>query len=370
MTKPAYLNIYGERKSLFSNSLFLGTKLYEEYLKMPLGFLDIGGRGGIHPIVDGLGRLVKVSSFDADPDACLGLRGHSGASSGDVPLRVFPYALGRDSEEALLHVTQNPAASSLLEPDSHYVERYRVTPAGMTGHTISVNIHTLDSLMNKDDVNLSWGDAEFIKLDVQGGELDVLAGAQNTIEKDTVAIFCEVEFFQLYKNQPLFSDIEVYLRKFGFSFFGFFNLASKSTQKIVKKDSPLVRERLYWADAIFFKDPVHEDANLGSQTSSFSRRNLFSLILIAMLLEYYDYALEVASLCNKRGYLDLDEVRQLSMLCHKLAEFNNEARSSSISNLIKLIHDDHANAAKNLSHFIDDWRFYADHRDPFVKPNE
>lgn len=87
-------------------------------------------------------------------------------------------------------------------------------------------------------------------------------------------------------------------------------------------------------------------------------------------MEYYDYALEVASLCDARGYLNLDEIQQLSKLCHNLAEFSNEARNASISELVKSINNDPVNAAKIMSNFIDDWRFYADHRDPLAKSNE
>ncbi len=193
----------------------------------------------MHPIIEGLGPLAKVASFDADPGACL--QSPAQAFSDAAKLQVYPYVLGRISGSALLHITNNPAASSLLPPNQHYVERYQVTPAEPTGSTLNVDLRYLDELILGHDADLSWEDAELIKLYVQGGELDVLLGASESIKHATVAVFCEVEFFQLHEDQPFFSDIEKYLRDHRFSFFGFYNSSYKSTRRVNNYESPLVR---------------------------------------------------------------------------------------------------------------------------------
>lgn len=366
MSKPDYLGIYGSRKSLYENSLFQSTSLYREYIEKPFGFLDIGGRGGVHPIIEGLGPLAKVASFDADPSACV--QSPTQVSSDAAKLQVYPYALGRVSGSALLHITKNPAASSLLQPDPHYVERYKVTPAESTGRTLNVHLRSLDELISGEDAGLSWYDAELIKLDVQGGELDVLLGASETIKRATVAVFCEVEFFQLYESQPLFSDVEKYLRGQGFSFFGFYNSSYKSTRRINKDESPLVRERLYWADAVFFKDPVR-DALSQCAGHALSKRGLYALITSAILLEYYDFALEVASLCGKIDYLDVVEIQNLSILCHQLSACKLQARTDSLEKVVEAMKNSPQNASRIFSSFIDEWRFYADHREPLKSQN-
>jgi len=56
-------------------------------------------------------------------------------------------------------------------------------------------------------------EVDFVHMDVQGAELLVLAGADlNTIK----AIWLEVEVVELYKGQPLRSDIEKFFRQKGF----------------------------------------------------------------------------------------------------------------------------------------------------------
>ena len=57
--------------------------------------------------------------------------------------------------------------------------------------------------------------ADFIKLDVQGAELLVLENALQKIS-NAVVIETEVEFVEIYRNQPLFGDIQKFMRDQGF----------------------------------------------------------------------------------------------------------------------------------------------------------
>ena len=62
-----------------------------------------------------------------------------------------------------------------------------------------------------------------IKVDVQGAELDVLAGATETLRK-TECVVLEVSFFEFFRNGPLFHDVIAFMRERGFvayDIFGF-----------------------------------------------------------------------------------------------------------------------------------------------------
>jgi hypothetical protein len=56
---------------------------------------------------------------------------------------------------------------------------------------------------------------DFLKMDVQGAEREVLAHGQTKL-KNTVAIQTEVSFVPLYKEQPSFGDLDLALRALGF----------------------------------------------------------------------------------------------------------------------------------------------------------
>jgi len=148
-----------------------------------------------------------------------------------------------------------------------------------------IPVTTLDSILfGKRQAEPFWG--EFIKIDTQGSEYDILTGAKRTLQERTVAVMCEVAFCEIYKGQKLFSDIEQLMRARGFSFYGFTQLHGRSC-KLLGKEKYVTAERLLYSDAIFFKDPL-PDATL-------SDRQTYALFTIALLFNFYDFALELAS---------------------------------------------------------------------------
>ena len=56
---------------------------------------------------------------------------------------------------------------------------------------------------------------DFLKIDIQGAERDVLAHARAKLA-ETVAIQTEISFVPLYKDQPTLGDIDLELRGQGF----------------------------------------------------------------------------------------------------------------------------------------------------------
>ncbi len=59
-----------------------------------------------------------------------------------------------------------------------------------------------------------------MKLDIQGGELAVLEGADKTLDQ-CLGLEIEVEFVRIYKDQPLFGDICAFLETKDLEFIDF-----------------------------------------------------------------------------------------------------------------------------------------------------
>jgi hypothetical protein len=74
-----------------------------------------------------------------------------------------------------------------------------------------VDISTIESFCNEQNIER----VDFLHIDVQGAELDVLKGANNYLSKVRM-IWLEVENIPLYQEQPLRNDIEVFLKSTGF----------------------------------------------------------------------------------------------------------------------------------------------------------
>lgn len=76
---------------------------------------------------------------------------------------------------------------------------------------IEVQTITLDSFLAENKIN----EIDFVHMDVQGAELKVLSGAKGFV-KNIKAIWLEVADVEIYKGQPLRTDVEVIMNGNGF----------------------------------------------------------------------------------------------------------------------------------------------------------
>jgi hypothetical protein len=109
---------------------------------------------------------------------------------------------------------------------------------------------TLDKLFSTQESNIPKPD--FLSIDTQGSEYEVLQGAQNALDSSVLAVHCEVEFCPLYKEQKLFSDIFNLLNSQHFQFVQFTRLGNLSPFR-----GPVnIRGRSFTAfgDALFLKN--------------------------------------------------------------------------------------------------------------------
>ncbi len=218
--------------------------------------LDVGARWGVGEAWWNLNPLAKIVGFDPDPIECARL--NAAAKSGET---YVPFALGATpNSEVPLYVTKEPAGSSLYPPLDNVIERFpeelgRMLPLEKT---IQVPTTSLDDWWSKS----GRPQISFLKLDTQGSELDILKGGTRVLH-DCVGLELEVEFNPFYQGQPLFADVDAFLRKEGFSLWALSELVSHrphslshralNAQKRRTEWGPAKAGQLYWANAIYFR---------------------------------------------------------------------------------------------------------------------
>ena len=119
-------------------------------------------------------------------------------------VEVHRVAVGREDGTIPFRPHQISLSSSALPATESAQREYawaRELPA------VEVPIRRLDTIL----AGRALRRPTLLKLDVQGFELEVLAGAQQTLAA-VDAVLVEVAIERAYKNQPLFSEVHDYLR--------------------------------------------------------------------------------------------------------------------------------------------------------------
>jgi len=344
---PAWVSARYAPDVISSNATFRLTRPGKTLASQPMGFIDVGARGGVHDLVSAVASDTAVLGFEPDEQACAEL--NEAMASGRLPwarLKILPMALADRRGPATLHLCSAPTNHSLLPVNRSFAERYRMEKFAPAGTHALITERLDDVLFGTLADEPFWG--EFIKLDTQGTEYEILAGARRTLAERTVALFVEVEFCPIYERQKLFSELELALRDAGFTFFGFHSTHERS-RKLLDKKRHLGRERLLHADAVFFRDPLP-----GSERKvELAPRQQDVLFTCALLLGYFDYALELAEALIAPNERELATARSL---IEQLAYHDPRAAQHAALDLAQSIHTrpDLANIA--VGRFVDERR--------------
>jgi FkbM family methyltransferase len=116
-------------------------------------------------------------------------------------------AAGPTVAETVIHVAGNSYSSSLLPMAERHVQ---AAPESVYVTDQRIGMVTLDSMGLIEDE-----DRAMLKMDTQGSELQVLAGASHTLGQVEI-VETEMELVPLYVGQPLATDVCVVLRDAGF----------------------------------------------------------------------------------------------------------------------------------------------------------
>lgn len=157
-----------------------------------------------------------------------------------------------------MHVTRYPGCSSLLEPDPAVIDLFETLGASPPdGNFLVVDKVDVETVRLDDVPGLRSPD--YIKIDVQGAELQVLTHGPRTLSS-AVVVQTEVEFLPIYKNQPLFGDMQCFLREQGFVLHKLIDIGGRGFQPIHNSANPFQAiSQVLWADAVFVRNFVGFD---------------------------------------------------------------------------------------------------------------
>jgi FkbM family methyltransferase len=234
-------------------------------------YVDCGARGDVSKSVVDLFGDSRYIGFDPQLSA---------VSEQDASRVYFPVALGKETGPVEFYRTQSPNCSSVFIPDQEFLDRFMsVGNFFKIVETVPLNVVSLDDYLPKNGITR----VDFIELDTQGSELDILQGAKSFLGSSVLGVRIEVEFTTMYQNQPLFGDVDSFLRQYGFALFDL------DRYHLRRKAGPMAtgsKEQIIWGQALYFKD-------WKNTSETFTKQEFGKLAMIASFYGFHTYASEI-----------------------------------------------------------------------------
>ena len=304
----------------------------------PVVIFDVGGRGGINQEWTAFGDQLQVYCFEPDEEECRRL-----AAEAPAQIKYIPQALGKSAGTVALYEAKLAASTSLYKTRMDYFGRFLNSDNGVIVGERTVVVRPLDEVVGQYGVDR----IDFIKLDAEGAELDILKGGIETLGKgDVLGVLSEIRFHREINGSPPFWELDAFLRSRNFHLYDI--EANRHSRRALPYPSAAdyrtatgerffgytTRGQIQDGDALYFRDL------LGGATSPLGTLKLCALMEIYSL---NDCAAELVA-ANKeslRQYADPDKL--LDLLASGIA-----GRSTHYQDYLNAYFQDPAVAARSV----------------------
>jgi FkbM family methyltransferase len=278
--------------------------------------MDIGARRANEPYLKPLGGQLKVIGFDdSSEEEC-----NPGEASA-IQYEHHETILAGEHGRGRFFKAAWPFSSGLYKPNMQFFERLPCRHNMEIVEELDVETTTLDRF----SATLPDGHIDFVKIDVEGAELDVLGGGKSMLrDKRVLGIKTEFWWDPVLRGQPSFAELDIFLRSNGFYLF---DLELHNYQAYMRRSLPagrLVADSRDWlgalrnvdsdnsrygqaltGDALYFRDPI-ADRIAGRPCLSWDSASLLRLCALFDVFNYSDCAIELLQDFREHKPAELD----------------------------------------------------------------
>ncbi|MFH1283580.1 MAG: FkbM family methyltransferase [bacterium] len=273
-------------------------KYFNNYIdkKYPLTFFDVGAMGGIPEKWKVLSDVINVVAFEPDEREFVKLKNNKN-------INYYNLFLYGESVDITYFISKEPGKSSVLRPNIDLMSKFVNSERFSTIKEEKIpsrKVSSLDVVVSNNEIL----DIDFIKLDTQGSELFILQGGVDKALPKLFGMQIEVEFIEMYKDQPMFRDVDVFLNKQGFQLIDlrrFYNKRNGYSKYFGKG-------QLIFGDGLYFKkiDVMYKEfEKVGDKSYVVSK--IIKSIIVCLVYNMMDYAVDIATLGFEHGYLKKED---------------------------------------------------------------
>lgn len=284
-----------------------------------LTVVDAGAANGLIPHWQTIDGFATVYGFEPHPEACKNLQAKYNQSAYAHLYKAIPTGLSRNGGDATLYVLNQPTGSSLLPVDMDSPEVHPGDPYIFPITEITISTESLEQALKKEKV----AQADMIKLDIQGAELEVLLGMGQHYLDRLICAEMEVGFKSIYRGAPRPPDAEAAMNAYGFELYDL-NLEHAPAkykgdtgyylEKVlgVRAEKNRVNGLLVECDMLFFKKP---GIVLERKDPALVRRYITALCVY----NFFTHALDMAQQAADRSIISTAEQEEINTAIKKWA---------------------------------------------------
>jgi FkbM family methyltransferase len=296
-------------------------KLYNYIKKISrnISVLDVGARDGLGWPWNELNKnFVDSILVEPDPIEAKKIQNKLIKSENSV---VLPVAFWNNRNSMKLNLNKSPGTSSIFSSNFSFLNQFPDSDRFKTMKKINIECTTIDYLLE----NNKMPSFDFAKIDIQGGELAVLEGGINHIKSNVVGLEVEVEFVELYNNQPLFGEIDTFIRtNLGLELWDLSKAHWKYSNKLNFGPN---KGRIIFGNALYLRPLNGLKEWLAKFPNKLAIEKLLMLISTSLAYGYLDYVYAILNhkVCSKyiENEVRLEILKNLNSMSNGFRPFKN-----------------------------------------------
>ena len=287
----------------FCNARLIDFKknIYEIFkASPPITLLDIGAAGDIEPRWEKVSKFVDYIGIEPDDRSRESLQKKHKFNSYQI-LNSFAW---NKEENIQFNLCRKPQVSSAYEPNKLFLNRFCDPRRFDVIEKVNINAEPLSKKENLLKL-------DFVKLDIQGAEKNALEGLENCVE-EVLGLEIEVEFQEIYFDQPTFGEINNFLIKRNFEFIDLTYICrwNRNEEKYLNTGGQLI-----FGDGLWLKSP--------ELVINQSREKILKYISICALYGRFDiisFVLKNTEIKKSKQYLKA--IKNLARKYKNISKFN------------------------------------------------
>ena len=228
------MNLILNIKKIYFDTVNVPKNFFQNNEK--INYLDIGASDIKNLIFYSKFNFLNLILFEPDERV---LKKYISEDSNNLSL--YDNGLWSKKDKKYFFQYKNQPSSSFFKPNLKKLSDYEINI-----DSYSLKKKTLSKVDNLDN-SIKNLDVDFIKLDTEGADYEILLGAKKKLS-NTLGIIVESQFFERYVSSKSFSEIEIYLKKKDFEIY------AMNIEKWSQFDNYNINTNIktVWGDILYF----------------------------------------------------------------------------------------------------------------------